>query len=44
MYALTRSSQFKQWDRGKICAKYNFYNLEDNVGFKGEGIVMNPPN
>jgi hypothetical protein len=44
MYASTRSSQFKQWDRGKICAKYNFYNLEDKVGFKREGIVMNPPN
>jgi hypothetical protein len=44
MYASTRSSHFKQWDPGKICAKCNFYNLEDKVGFKGEGIVMNPPN
>ncbi|PNX68635.1 hypothetical protein L195_g056277, partial [Trifolium pratense] len=30
------ASQFKQWDPGKICAKCNFYNLEDKVGFKGE--------
>ncbi|CAJ2637765.1 unnamed protein product [Trifolium pratense] len=37
------SSKFKQWDPGKICAKCNFYNLEDKVGFKGKGIVMNPP-
>ncbi|GAU23729.1 hypothetical protein TSUD_128330 [Trifolium subterraneum] len=44
MYASSKSSHFKQWDPGKIGAKYNFYNLEDKVGFKGEGIVMNPPN
>ncbi|XP_045811431.1 uncharacterized protein LOC123905753 [Trifolium pratense] len=37
------SLQFKQWDPGKICVVINFYNLEDKVGFKGEGIVMNPP-
>ncbi|PNX77272.1 hypothetical protein L195_g033235, partial [Trifolium pratense] len=30
------SSKFKQWDPGKICAKCNFYNLEDKVGFKGK--------
>ncbi|XP_045792596.1 uncharacterized protein LOC123887338 isoform X1 [Trifolium pratense] len=38
------SLQFKQWDPGKICVVINFFNLEDKVGFKGEGIVMNPPN
>ncbi|CAJ2651812.1 uncharacterized protein LOC123913321 isoform X1 [Trifolium pratense] len=35
------SFKFKQWDPGKIGAMSNFYNLEDKVDFKGEGIVMN---
>ncbi|KAK2430515.1 receptor protein kinase HSL1 [Trifolium repens] len=34
------SSKFKQWDPGKICAKSNFYNLEDKVDFEGVGNVM----
>jgi hypothetical protein len=39
------SFNFKQWDLGKICTKCSFfYNLEDKVGFKGDSIVMNPPN
>ncbi|KAK2375485.1 hypothetical protein QL285_076374 [Trifolium repens] len=39
------SFNFKQWDPGKICTKCSFfYNLEDKVGFKGDSIVMNPPN
>ncbi|CAJ2644052.1 unnamed protein product [Trifolium pratense] len=37
------SFKFKQWDPGKIGVVSNCYNLEDKVGFKGEGIVMNSP-
>ncbi|CAJ2646399.1 unnamed protein product [Trifolium pratense] len=41
-YTAVMWSQFKQWDSGKICVVSNFYNLEDNVNFKGECIVMKP--
>jgi hypothetical protein len=34
MYTSTRSSQFKQWDPSKICARCNFHNREDKVDFE----------
>ncbi|XP_045788739.1 uncharacterized protein LOC123883844 [Trifolium pratense] len=42
MHTTTWLTKFKQWDPGKIGVVSNCYNLEDKVGFKGEGIVMNP--